>query len=194
MDVICGDCKDHFVGVKKALGSLGVKYVEDPYIVRGLDYYTKTAFEVTHPNLGSQDAICAGGRYDNLVRDTGGPKTGACGFAIGQDRLVMALGSVQKESPPVDIFLAALGEAACEESFRLCNELRANGVSSEMDYSARSLKAQMRQANKRGARFVAILGEDELEKKVIVLRDMSSGQQREIKIEDFTGEIKRILC
>ena len=194
VDVICGDCKDHFVGVKKALGSLGVKYVEDPYIVRGLDYYTKTAFEVTHPNLGSQDAICAGGRYDNLVRDTGGPKTGACGFALGQDRLVMALGSVQKESPPVDIFLAALGEAACEESFRLCNELRANGVSSEMDYSARSLKAQMRQANKRGARFVAILGEDELEKKVIVLRDMSSGQQREIKIEDFTGEIKRILC
>lgn len=194
MDVICGDCKDHFAGVRKALGSLGVKYVEDPYIVRGLDYYTKTAFEVTHPNLGSQDAVCAGGRYDNLVRDTGGPKTGAFGFAIGQDRLIMALGSGKKETPPVDIFFAALGEASCEESFRLCNQLRASGVSSEMDYSVRSLKAQMRQANKRGARFVAILGEDELEKKAIALRDMSSGQQREIAIAGFTEEIKRILC
>jgi len=194
IDVICGDCAGHFENLKKTLDLLKVDYVVDPYIVRGLDYYTKTAFEVTHPNVGSQDAICAGGRYDNLIRDSGGPKTGACGFAIGQDRLIMALGPKAQSEKALDIYLAALGEIPYKEGFRLCSELRVDGVSSDMDYQGRSLKAQMRQANKRGAKYVAILGEDELQKGAVILRNMASGQQREIKIENFVNEVKRMRC
>lgn len=194
IDAICGDCKDHFANLKKTLESLKVDYVVDPYIVRGLDYYTKTAFEATHPNLGSQDAICAGGRYDNLVRDTGGSKTGACGFAIGQDRLIMALGSKRESEKALDLYVAVLGEVPYKEGFRLCNGLRINGVSSDMDYQNRSLKAQMRQANRRGAKYVAILGEDELQKDVIILRNMADGQQREIKINNFIDEVKKLKC
>lgn len=193
IDNICEGCKDHFANLKQTLELLKVPYVIDPYIVRGLDYYTKTAFEVTHPNLGSQDAVCAGGRYDNLVHSSGGPKTGACGFALGEDRLIMALGQTKELAPSLDLYLAVLGEEAYKEGFRLCNELRINGISSEMDYQKKSLKAQMRQANKKGAKYVSILGEDELEKGMIVLRNMSNGEQREIKLDRFIDEVKKLL-
>ncbi|NQT07055.1 MAG: histidine--tRNA ligase [Candidatus Omnitrophica bacterium] len=194
IDNICSDCKDHFDNVKNALDALKVPYSVDPYIVRGLDYYTRTAFEVTHPNLGAQDAIGAGGRYDNLVRDTGGPKAGACGFALGQDRLILALGKEGSALPALGVYIAVLGEEARREGFRLCNELRSNGVSSQMDYQERSLKAQMRQANKKGSKYVAIIGEDELQKGIIVLRDMSNGTQKEIKKDSFVEEAKKALC
>ena len=191
IDNICEDCGGHFESVKSALESLGVKYVVDPYIVRGLDYYTKTAFEITHPNLGSQDAIGAGGRYDNLIRDTGGPKIGACGFALGQDRLIMALGEDKKIALSLDVYIACLGEAPYKEGFKLCNNLRHNKISAEIDYQKKSLKAQMRQANKKNARYVAILGEDELQKGSIALRNMSNGEQREVKIDNFIEEVKK---
>lgn len=193
LDYICGDCKDHFDAVKSALELLKVQFVVDPHIVRGLDYYTKTTFEATHPNLGSQDAIGAGGRYGNLVKDSGGPKTGACGFAIGQDRLIMALGEKTPAAGSLDVYVAALGKTPYLDGFKLCNELRLNGISADIDYQDRSLKAQMRQANKRCARYVSILGEDELEKGVVVLRNMSNGEQREIKKDVFVEEIKRLL-
>ncbi|MFH1752801.1 MAG: histidine--tRNA ligase [Candidatus Omnitrophota bacterium] len=192
-EYICEECSGHFESVKKILDSLDVPYTADPYIVRGLDYYTSTTFEVTHPNLGAQDAIGAGGRYDNLVRDTGGPKAAAFGFALGEDRLVMALGSEKKPQAPLDIYFAAIGERAHKEAFLLCNTLRKNGVSSDIDYQSKSLKAQMRQANRRGARYVVILGEDELEKKLAILRNMSDSQQSEIKMDLFVEEIKKTL-
>jgi len=193
LDEVCGDCSSHFDRVKNMLDLLKVPYVVNPYIVRGLDYYTKTAFEVTHSKLGSQDAIGAGGRYDNLIRDSGGSKTGACGFALGEDRLIMALGEKGFDIPSPDVYIACLGEAAYKEGFKLCNELRVLGISSEIDYQDKSLKAQMRQANKKSAKFVSILGEDELEKKTIVLRNMSNGEQTELKIETFVEELKKRL-
>jgi histidyl-tRNA synthetase len=193
IEYICEECNNHFQEVRKVLDLLKVPYVLDPYIVRGLDYYTSTAFEVTHQKLGAQDAIGAGGRYDNLVRDTGGPKTGACGFALGEDRLVMALDREGREKTSLDVYFAAIGQNAHEEAFLLCNKLRGKGISSEIDYQSKSLKAQMRQANKRGARYVSILGDDELEKRSIIIRDMSNGRQSEIKIEAFVEEMKRLL-
>ena len=194
MDFLCTDCAGHFQEVKSALDLLGVKYKIDPYIVRGLDYYTRTTFEVTHPSLGAQDAIGAGGRYDNLVKELGGPKMGACGFALGQDRLITAL-ALKKEPASLDIYIATVGQESYEKGFQLLNQLRKDGISSEIDYEYKSLKAQMRVANKLKAKFVAILGEDELHKGIIALRDMSSGQQEEVRIEDFMEELKkRINC
>lgn len=190
---ICEECSNHFESVKKTLDSLQISYTIDPYIVRGLDYYTKTTFEVTHPNLGAQDAIAAGGRYDNLVRDSGGPKTGACGFAIGEDRLIMALGPAARSAASLGVYIACIGEEPYRRGFKLCSDLRINAVSAEIDYQEKSLKAQMRQANKRGAKCVAILGPDELEKGVIALRNMSNGEQREVRIERFIEEVKGIL-
>lgn len=193
IDNICPHCHSHFESVKNTLELLKVPYTIDPYIVRGLDYYTKTTFEVTHPNLGSQDAIAAGGRYDNLVHETGGPRVGACGFALGQDRLIMALGPLKRVGASLDLYIACLGQEPYKQGFKFCNELRLNNISAEIDYLNKSLKAQMRQANKRCAKYVSILGEDELEKGIIILRNMSNGQQREIKISNFIDEAKKIF-
>ncbi len=190
-DNVCEDCTTHFDMVTSTLDNLGVPYEVDPYIVRGLDYYTRTAFEVTHPDLGAQDAIGAGGRYDDLVSDSGGPKRGACGFALGEDRLIMALGASKAKIVPLCIYMVVLGQSAYKAGFKICNELRVNDISCDIDYNSKSLKAQMRQANKKGAKFVAIIGDDELAKKVIVLRDMGNGQQREIMAEKFLEEAKR---
>ncbi len=179
--------------VKEMLDILKVPYVVDPYIVRGLDYYIKTAFEATHPSLGAQDAIGGGGRYDDLARDIGGTKRCACGFALGEDRIIMALDKERAMAPALDMYIALLGDNACREGFRLCNDLRQSGISAEMDYEKRSLKAQMRQANKRGARYVSILGEDELEKKVVIVRNMSNGEQREVALDRYTDEVKKLF-
>jgi histidyl-tRNA synthetase len=193
IDFICEECGAHFDKVKAALDSLGTKYTVDPYIVRGLDYYTSTAFEVTHPKLGSQDAIGAGGRYDCLVREMGGQKTPACGFALGEDRIIMALGDAKKEPRGLDIYFAVIGEKAYQEAYLMCNRLRESGISADIDYQARSLKAQMRQANKKNSRHVAILGEDELVKGSIIMRDMSDARQREVKLETFVDEAKKLI-
>jgi len=195
IDFLCVECATHFNNVKSALDSLGVKYEVDSYIVRGLDYYTRTTFEATHPSLGAQDAICAGGRYDNLVKDFGGPKIGACGFALGQERILTALNLKKREPAALGIYMATLGEDAYKKGFSLLNELRRSGISSETDYESKSLKAQMRAANKLKARYVAILGEDELEKGIVALRDMSTSRQEEIKLEDFVAEVtKKVKC
>jgi len=195
IDNLCTDCNDQFSKVKSSLDSLGVKYEVDPFIVRGLDYYTKTALEVTHVKLGAQDAIAAGGRYDNLVKDLGGAKTGACGFAIGVERVITALDiDKSKESAPA-LYFATIGEKPYQKGFEFVNKLRSSGIGCEIDYESKSLKAQMRQANKLNAKFVAILGEDELEKGIVALRDMSCGEQEELKLESFIQEIKnKIKC
>ena len=195
IEFLCNDCAEHFGKVKSGLDILDIKYEVDPYIVRGLDYYTRTTFEVTHQSLGAQDAIGAGGRYDNLVKDFGGPKMGACGFALGQERIITALGLNSDYLPPLDVYIATIGEEPYKKGFYLLNCLRNKGISSELDYEAKSLKAQMRAANKMKARFVAILGEDELGKGIIALRDMSTSQQEEMPIEGFIEEaIKKIKC
>ena len=186
---ICADCKNHFDEVLKFVDVLNIKYEIDPYIVRGLDYYTRTVFEITHEGLGSKDAIGAGGRYDNLSKDMGGPDVGACGFALGIDRMMLVLDK-KPLSSTMDMFIATIGKAAHSKAFVLLNDLRANGTSCEIDYEDRSLKAQMRTADSLGAKFVIIIGEDEMSKGEVILRDMKTKEQVSIKFSEIINHIK----
>ena len=186
---ICGGCRGHFDKALRLLDGLGVKYELDPYIVRGLDYYTRTVFEITHEGLGSKDAIGAGGRYDNLSKDMGGPDVGACGFALGIDRMTLVL----KQEPPkkeMAVFIATIGEQAYSKAFGILNDLRKSGVPCDIDYETRSLKAQMRAADGLGARFVLIVGEDEIAKDEAVLRNMKTKEQIAVKFDCVAGVIK----
>lgn len=186
LDDICRDCRLHFDAVKAVLDSLGVKYVVDNHLVRGLDYYTKTAFEVTSRKLGGQDAIAAGGRYDNLIKDLGGTAAPAIGFAIGVERLLLASVQCSVDSGQwKKIYIATLGETAQKKGFQIAAELRKSGIACEMGYEEKSLKAQLRQASGSGCTYAAILGEDELKKNKIILRDMAASQQNEIDLDKF---------
>jgi histidyl-tRNA synthetase len=181
---LCGVCSTHFDEVKEALNLLGVPYSVNPSMVRGLDYYTRTAFELITTELGAQGAIGAGGRYDGLVKQLGGPDVPGIGFAMGIERLVMLLSQKDElESPPgLDLFLVTLGEAAYKKGFHLMQMLRSLGVRVMMDHEGRSMKNQMKQANKQKARFALILGENELENREVVLKDMLSGEQEFVEL------------
>ncbi|MDD3904964.1 MAG: histidine--tRNA ligase [Candidatus Omnitrophica bacterium] len=171
VEFICPKCGEHFKKVLACLKSLGIDYELDPYIVRGLDYYTQTVFEVTHPGLGSQDALGAGGRYDNLISDMGGPELGAAGFALGVERILMVAGKQGADmslGPVVRVvYVATMGPAAQAKGFELIDSLRSGewkNVSFNIDYENKSLKAQMREADKMNATMVFIIGDDELTK------------------------------
>jgi histidyl-tRNA synthetase len=192
-DFLCRGCRIHFDSVKKILDLAGTRYTVDPFIVRGLDYYTKTVFEVTSAALGSQDAIGAGGRYDNLTSDMGGPEVGACGFALGLERMALILDKLlpQKDGRlAIDVFVAAMGDAGYEKAFLLAGELRNSGVSCDMDYENKSLKAQMRRADLLGARFVVMIGEDELKAGAATLRDMRTKEQTSVRFDEVLRAIK----
>ena len=186
IDYICDDCRTHFGAVREFLDKLGTRYAVNPRIVRGLDYYMRTTFEVITDRLGSQNAIGGGGRYDGLVRDLGGPAVPAVGFAMGMERLVLLL-EQEKEKPsryPL-CFIASLGEQAHASAFLLSQQFRARGLETEMDYNGRSLKSQMRRADKSGAKYVLILGEEELARREIQLRDMVKKTQRIVPLENI---------
>jgi len=187
------ESKDHYVAACRALDSVGVAYSHDEYMVRGLDYYTKTVFEISHPKLGAQDALAAGGRYDGLIESFGGPKAGAVGFALGVERLLMCLDpeKVVKDSTKNSFFIVALGEAAFAEAFKLLSDLRQNGVKASMDFSTKSIKSQMRSADKSKSGHVLILGEDELQKGVVTLKNMSNGEQRTISLDEVHKTVKK---
>jgi histidyl-tRNA synthetase len=188
---LCDDCQEHFTRVKEGLDALGVEYEVTPYLVRGLDYYTRTVFEVSHSDLGAQNALCAGGRYDNLVRELGGPSVGAMGFAFGVDRIMMLKGlNIDLAESKLGAYIIPLGEEAKKESIKLLNDLRKEGITADTDYENKSLKGVMRKANDLKARFVLIIGDDELKKNVITLKDMNSGEQREVKPKDLIKELK----
>ena len=189
LDFLCADCRRHFERVKTLLNGLELAYSVDPRMVRGLDYYTRTAFEVVTGELGAQNAVCGGGRYDGLAEEIGGPPIPAIGFAIGMERLVMLLGGEGNYSRYPDVFVAALGEEAQRRAFILLQELRDVRVWAEADYGGKSLKSQMRRADKMKSSYVIILGEEELKKGVAVLRDMTTKGQEEIA----WGEIVRTL-
>jgi len=195
-DFLCSSCAENYKKVKDLLSSYGIDFREDAGLVRGLDYYTSTVFEVTHQALGSQDAIAAGGRYDNLIADFGGKKNGAFGFAVGIDRLLLALSSKGSLKAPgknkTDLYIATTGEDVYEEAFKNAVALRQKGVSCEIDLQGRSLKAQMRNANKRDATYVAIFGSEELKKNEVVLKDMKTSEQRNIKISDLAKVVKNV--
>ncbi len=189
LDHLCSFCVQHFEDVIYFLKLLDIPYRVNPKLVRGLDYYTKTAFEIVDIGLGSQNSLGGGGRYDGLVETCGGSPTPGVGFAIGVERVLLSLEKQDiqmklKEEPR--IFVAALGPKAGARGLKLVTELRRLGIAAEKDYQDRSLKAQMKQADRVGASKVLILGEEELEKGKIVIRDMVQGDQREVDLEGVT--------
>ncbi len=191
-DCLCDECNEHFHKVQELLTAAGVEYELDSRLVRGLDYYTKTAFEIKYSPLGAQSAVAGGGRYDGLIEEIGGNPTPAVGFATGLERVLLALekqGLLPEKENSVDAFVVALGEAAQLEGFKLLNKLRNAGISALMDFAGRSMKAQMKQANKKNARFVLILGDDEVRDSVVTLKDMSNSEQRKIAIDEVINTI-----
>lgn len=197
-DYLCKDCSAHFKSLKSKLDLLGVEYILDPRLVRGLDYYTRTTFEFTAEGLGSQDAIGGGGRYDKLIEEVGGTATPSVGVACGMERLLTvakAQGGLTFEESKPDAYIAGLGESGLTKSMQLAFSLRDRGFAAEFDTMGRSLKAQMKYADKLGARFVAIIGDDEIVKGSASVKDMSDGSQHEVGFDglaDFIGAAKGI--
>ncbi len=182
-DYLCDACRENFDAVRKYLDLLGIDYRENPYIVRGLDYYSRTAFEFTASGLGAQDAIGGGGRYDYLVEELGGNPTPGVGFALGVDRIVIALEAQNVTAPtcpPVDVYIAVLGDAAMPVAMQLTQQLRDSGIKTDLEYKGRSLRAQMKTADKLVARYVLIIGEDEINNESATVRDMESGDQQSV--------------
>ncbi|HBV88978.1 MAG TPA: histidine--tRNA ligase [Desulfosporosinus sp.] len=193
-DTLCEDCSTHFERVLAILERAGVVYRVNPRLVRGLDYYTKTAFEVMVEEIGAQSAICGGGRYDKLVEEIGGPPTPGIGFAMGIERVLAALqvqDKLPKEEPKLFGMLIALGEKAQTEGFALLSTLRSQGMPVGMDLLGRSLKNQLKSANRQGARYAFILGEEELARNVLVIKDLTLGEQMEVSLSDAIEEINK---
>jgi histidyl-tRNA synthetase len=189
---LCQECKSHFAQVKSYLDDQKIIFYENPHLVRGLDYYTKTAFEIISGELGAQNAIGGGGRYDDLVEELGGRPTPAVGFAAGIERMIITIEQQKVKWPAekkLDIFVATVDEKNKATSFRLLQKIRNAGLSADMDYSEGSLKSQMRIANKIGARFTVIVGEEELSKNMVILRNMQTKEQKEVKIENLIDEL-----
>ena len=193
LDYLCNECEQHFADVKSSLADLGISYQINPKMVRGLDYYIRTAFEVTSGTLGAQNAIAGGGRYDGLVSFLGGPEVAGIGFAAGMERLVACL--EQKNDRPIktDVYIAALGATALKKAFLLTNKLREAGISAEMDYSDKSLKSQMKRADKLNSSFTLILGDEEIEKNSVKLRDMNSKKQEILPLDKLPETLLNFL-
>jgi histidyl-tRNA synthetase len=189
VDFLCADCRRHFDEVKKLLDEVHLPYSINPRMVRGLDYYTRTAFEVVAGELGAQNAVCGGGRYDGLAQEIGGPSVPAIGFAIGVERLVMLLPGEKSFSRHPDLFLAALGKEAQERGFALAQEMRDAGIWVEFDYEGKSLKSQMRKADRMKTPLVLILGEEELKKNRVVVRNMATKVQEEVPLGEIIKKI-----
>jgi len=186
LDHLCDDCRDHFSQVEKGLGLLNVPYKVNSFMVRGLDYYTRTTFELITTDLGAQSAVGAGGRYDGLVKQLGGPALPGIGFAMGLERLVLLLEQqdAEKVRQEEGIFIAALGPAALDKALVMSQALRNRGVLVGLDHAGRSLKSQMKQANKLMFRHTLIIGDDELEKGLGTLRDMTTKKQQDLPLDD----------
>ncbi len=190
LDFLCDECRADFDGVKTALSKLGVPYVVDKQLVRGLDYYTRTAFEIQTGSLGAQSAVAGGGRYDNLVRELGGPDIPATGFAVGFDRLaeLVGLNAAEMVSKP-DIFLAALGSASQSLAFEWMCKLGREGVRAEMDLGDNGLKSQMKRADRLGAAYVLIIGDQELKEGTAVLRNMATKAQLPVSLDNVVEDV-----
>lgn len=194
-DYLCEECATHFTKLQELLTAVGVEYILNDRLVRGLDYYTKTAFEIQYTPLGAQSAVCGGGRYDGLVEECGGNSTPAIGFAIGLERVLWALEN-QNLLPEVqesqDVFIIYAGENTQMPAFELVTRLRSQGLKAQIDFSGRSIKSQLKLANRLDAHYVIIIGEDELKKGVVTFKDMQTGEQTEIVIQDVNSIISKI--
>lgn len=188
LDYICPDCKAHFESVQKYLTAMGISFVIDPHIVRGLDYYNRTVFEFVSTDLGAQSTVCGGGRYDGMTEQLGGADYPGIGFAMGLERFMLMLesqGIVPGEENTPDIYIAPMGEAAAEKAAEICMKLLSEGKSAITDLVGKSLKAQMKYADKIGAKRVLVLGDGELESGKAVIKDMTGGEPKEIELADF---------
>lgn len=190
---LCRECMDHFETVKVTLDELALPYEINERLVRGLDYYTRTTFEFTTHQLGAQNAVAAGGRYDGLVEELGGPATPGIGFALGMERLIALLPDTVGSRDRDVLYLAPLGKAAIDRTPHLLHELRRRGVCAETDYQGKSLKSQMKKADKMRARYVGILGDDELNEGVVLLRNMENKDQQKVPLDKFVEVISTTL-
>lgn len=191
---LCPECKLHFEEVKSHLDDFKIKYHIDHKLVRGLDYYTKTAFEIVCKGLGAQNAIAGGGRYDDLVEELGGKPTPGVGFAAGIERMIMVMNQQKINWPKpkcIDIFIVKVSAENKDTAFRLLQKIRNSGLSADLDYSNGSLKSQMRIANKIGARYTIIVGEEELSKDMVTLRNMQTKEQKKVKLDEIEKGVKK---
>lgn len=196
LDHLDDDCRAHFEALQNSLSALGVEFAIDPRIVRGLDYYTRTVFEIITETENGPLTVCGGGRYDGLVKQLGGPELPGFGFGMGVERVLMVqnmMGAALPEQPVVDVFLATLGDARAE-AMRLTRALRLSGVRADMDHAARSLKAQFKYADKLGAPCLIIVGGDELARGAVKLRDMALSQEAEIPLSGIVEAVKEKLA
>ena len=188
LDYLCDDCKLHHENVLKELDKLNIKYVVNPHIVRGLDYYTRTVFEFVSTSIGAQGTVCGGGRYNNLVEQVGGKPCPAVGFGMGLERLILTLESlglsVGEEEVPT-LYIASLAQSAKDGIMVMANKLRSLGISTEIDLMDRSFKAQLKYANKIGAKYMIVLGDDEISTNIAKIKDMASGEETEIKLNEI---------
>ncbi|MBE6688576.1 MAG: histidine--tRNA ligase [Ruminococcaceae bacterium] len=195
IDYLCDDCKNHMEGLKELLTKAGREFTVNSRIVRGLDYYRKTVFEFISEDIGAQSTVCGGGRYDGLVQSLGGPALSGIGFGMGLTRLMMVLEAQNKlpaVSDSIDIYIASLGQSAVSEGFRLSSRLRKAGFRAQCDLVGRSLKAQMKYADKKSARFVLILGDSEIENRKCMLKNMQTSEQNEVSLDDIQSIINHI--
>jgi len=193
LDYLCDDCSQSFSELQNNLNAAGVDFVVDPGIVRGLDYYTKTAFEFVSNNIGAQGTVCGGGRYDNLIEQLGGPSVPGVGFGLGIERLLLVMeanGITIPEPQGVDLFVAVMGDRAKAVGLRMTRELRNKGFSVEMDSLGRNIKGQLKYADRLNARYTAVIGDNELAEGKVSLKDMDSGNQIQVAIEDIAVAIK----
>ena len=185
LDYLGPECKEHFETVKAILDEMGIKYEVDDKIVRGLDYYTRTVFEFVSNGIGAQGTVCGGGRYDNLIAECGGQPTGAAGFAVGIERLLLVLeaqnGEFEKKNER-DIYIGAIGQKGLVKGQGIAYRLRQAGVKAECDSVGRSVKAQMKYANKIGAAYSVILGDNEIDNDLVKLKNMETGEEEEVKV------------
>lgn len=196
-DHLCDNCKDHFDQLKSYLDEMDIQYVVDKKIVRGLDYYKRTAFEIISNDLGAQSTVCGGGRYDGLVEQIGGPSGySGIGFGLGAERLLLTLeaNGVEIGNPNhTDIFVVTIGDKAKLKSFSILKDLRENHISADKDHLDRSLKSQFKYSNKINAKYTIVIGDDELDKDKATLKNMETGDQKLIKISELVNELRSVL-
>jgi len=196
IDYLCDECKAHFEKVKAYLTAMDIAYKVNPHIVRGLDYYTRTVFEFVSGDIGAQSTVCGGGRYDGLVSQMGGPVVPSLGFAMGIERLMLVLKNQQTELPDdvkPELYIATMGENALLKAAELSKALRTDGFAVETDICGRGLKAQMKYANKIGAKYTMVLGDDEIERDSAKIKNMSSGVETDVSLNDICQELFGII-
>lgn len=190
IDYLCDECKEHFENVQKYLKAQNIEYTINPQIVRGLDYYTKTVFEFVSNSIGAQGTVCGGGRYDGLVEELGGQHTPSLGFAMGIERLMLLMEAQGCEFPKAekpDLFIVALGEKATLKAVEIAKDMREEGFSALLDLNQRSVRAQMKYADKLGAKFNVVIGDNEVEAKTAKLKNMQTGEETEINLDTFVN-------